>query len=66
MNQGNESKAHVTIRDDNGNVVHNVRRTVRNIKNNGYNRTGQVRIKDRTYNVIATEWNWAGSSSNYE
>lgn len=60
--QGNESQAHVIIRNNDGDTIHNVKRTVRNIKNDGISKTGQATIKGKTFNLIADGWDWIGQT----
>jgi len=64
--QGNEAKAHVVIIDGDGETVHNVKRTVFNIENDGEIKTGQATIKGKTFNLVAERWKWIGNAYDYQ
>jgi len=63
--QGNESNAHIVIRDNDGTTVFNGHRTVRNIENDGISKTGEATISGKTYQLSADGWKWIGNACEY-
>jgi hypothetical protein len=60
--QGNESNAHVVILDQDGATVFNGRRTVRNVLNNGFVKSGKAIVNGVEYIVAHRDWKWTGTT----
>ena len=60
--QGNESKAHILILDQDGATVFAGRRTVRSITNDGITQNGKVQVRGAEYIVYCQGWKWTGQS----
>lgn len=62
VSQGDETLAHVTIRGVDGETIHNVWRTVRNVENDGITKSGVAKVDGRDWNVFWSrqESKWIG------
>lgn len=66
IKQGDESDVKVVILDDDGHTVHNVKRTVRNVVNHGWYKTGEAKIDGKIFNLTYNNNRWFGNAYDYK